>query len=102
MRHLAKLGLAVTALVLSLFCVSCSSTATPPAEAVPYGPDGLPVLTDAHKEQGIVCKRVQVIGSRISQKTCTTPEQRERLQQQAREQAEHVQRISKAGGPDAS
>lgn len=99
MRHFANSPLAVSALVLSFFCVACSSTSKPPAEPVPYGPDGLPVLTDAHKEQGIVCKRVRVIGSRISKKICTTAEQRERNQQLAREQAEQAQRLSKGSGP---
>lgn len=102
MRKPAKRLLAATAIAMSLLCASCSSTSKPPAESVPNGPDGLPVLTDAHKEQGIVCERVQVVGSRISKKTCTTAEQRERNQQLAREQAEQVQRISKSGGPDGN
>ena len=90
----------LAALAISLLCTSCSSTSKPPAEPVPYGPDGLPVLTDAHKAQGIVCKRVQVVGSRISRKTCITAEQRENSQRLAREEAEQMQRASKAGGPD--
>ncbi len=56
--------------------------------------DGLPVLTEEQKADGIICVRKPVTGSRISKKSCSTPEQRERAQSEAQRQALDVQRTS--------
>ena len=88
-------SLIATALIaLSLACAGCSSsdtrTASTPANAVDA--DGLPILTEEQQEQGIICKKEPVTGTRISRKSCTTKEQRERQQELARENLENSRR----------
>jgi hypothetical protein len=97
-----KRFIAPSLIALSLTCAACSSndtrTASTPANAVDT--DGLPVLTEEQKAQGVVCKREPVTGTRISKKTCTTREQRERLQQLGRESLEDSRRARP--GPDGA
>ncbi len=89
-------------IALSLVCAACSSSDTRTASTTgnPVDAEGLPILTEEQKAQGIVCKNEPVTGTRISRKTCTTREQRERQQQLARENLENSRRS--LPGPDAN
>ena len=62
--------------------------------------DGLPVLTDEQKDEGIICVRKPVTGSRVSKKYCSTPEQRARAQSEAQRTTQEVMR--KSTGPTIS
>jgi hypothetical protein len=86
----------LTVTVVSLLCVSCSSTDTQSTQSAvnPVDSDGMPILTVAQKEEGMVCKREAVTGTRISKKICTTKEQRDRQQQQAQQDLRDNQRIN--------
>ncbi len=100
MFHHRTRFIALTLVALSVGCASCSTsgTRTAPATANAVDADGLPILTEEQQAQGIVCKREPVTGTRISKKTCTTREQRERLQQLGRESLEDSRRARP--GPD--
>lgn len=100
-RQLNKLlGLPLLAVILS--CTACSTTENQQQQAVaaaanPVDKDGLPILTDAQKDAGIICVREPVIGTRISRKNCTTAEQREQAKRIAQEDLANTQR--RAAGP---
>lgn len=83
-------------ILVSLLCVSCSSpdTRSAKSEGNPVGADGMPILTEEQKKEGMVCKREQVTGTRISKRICTTQEQRDRQQRQAQEDLRNNQRIN--------
>lgn len=95
------LTIALAALMLaSAACSTTDSTEAKEAKLQPVDKDGVPILTAEQAESGIICKNEPVIGTRISRKTCTTAEQRERLQREAQEQTQHTQR--RATGPTIS
>jgi len=86
-------------ILVALLCSACAATQRPEVQPTPLGPDGLPVLTDAHKEDGVVCERRPKTGSRVTKLECTTAAQREHNQRIAREQLEQVQIKSKGANP---
>lgn len=88
------------ALALLLTCAGCSTTEKQPAAATKVDADGLPILTEDQKEAGIICVREPVTGSRISKKTCTTKEQRERNQRVAEQELRNTQ--LRSAGPTIS
>lgn len=96
MRGTTKLIVAIPLLAMALVVGACSTTDSEKQQVaqVAVDKDGLPILTDKQKEDGIICVRTPVTGSRISKKVCSTPEQRERLQREGQNQALDVQRRS--------
>jgi hypothetical protein len=61
---------------------------------------GQPRLTNAEGDDDVICKRVQVTGTRFKQKVCTTRAQREAASQGAASATRDWQnRNSQAGGP---
>lgn len=89
-----KTGLHFAVIAAALTLVGCSTTEKQQVAGNPVDEDGLPILTEEQKREGIVCVREPVTGSRISKKSCTTAEQRERNRQLAEEQLKETQRRS--------
>jgi len=93
----------VGTLVAATFTLSaCSSTDANKQQVAntAVDKDGLPVLTDEQKDDGIICVRKPVTGSRLSKKYCSTPEQRARAQSEAQRTTQEVMR--KSTGPTIS
>lgn len=97
-RLLLLAPLVATALTLG----ACSSTDANKQQVAntAVDKDGLPILTDEQKDDGIICVRKPVTGSRVSKKYCTTPEQRARAQSEAQRTTQEVMR--KSTGPTIS
>jgi hypothetical protein len=87
---------ALPLLVLVLACTACSTTQKQEQQlaANPVAQDDQPALTDEQQDEGIICKREPVTGTRISKKVCTTAAQRERAQQMGQENLLNTQRRS--------
>ena len=85
---------AVPLLAMILACTACSTTETQQQQVAgnPVDKDGLPILTDQQKEDGIICVREPVTGTRISKKSCTTREQREQAKRMSQEDLINSQR----------
>lgn len=84
---------------VALILGACSSTDADKQQvaSVPLDKDGLPVLTDEQKEDGVICVRKPVTGSRLSKKYCSTAEQRARAQSEAQRTSAEV--LRKSTGP---
>lgn len=93
-------AIALPIIVIALCFTGCSSTEEQKQQVAggqPVDSDGLPILTDKQKEDGIICKSEPVTGTRISKKSCTTREQREANQRAAQEDLQRTK--NRASGP---
>ena len=83
-------------LALIMTCAACSTTDNQQAAGyAAVDEDGLPILTAQQKEDGVICKREPVTGTRFAKKVCTTREQRERDKRLAEEQLRNSTRHSR-------
>ncbi len=94
-RQLNKLfGPPLLAVIIT--CTACSTADTQQHQQqvaeTAVDKDGLPILTEDQKDAGIICVREPVTGTRISKKSCTTREQRERAQRLSQEDLQNTQR----------
>jgi uncharacterized protein with ACT and thioredoxin-like domain len=89
-----------TGTIIAVLLAACSTTDKPQTAGNAVDADGLPILSEEQKAEGIVCVREPVTGSRISRKSCTTQEQRERNKRLAEEELNKVTR--QKPGPVAS
>jgi len=78
--------------IVSVMLGGCSSTDTLQNDGNAVDADGLPILTEEQKADGIVCVREPVTGTRISRKSCTTRQQRERDKRLAEEEINKITR----------
>ena len=79
-------------MIAALLLAGCSTTEKPQTVGNAVDADGLPILTEEQKAEGIVCVREPVTGTRISRKSCTTREQRERNKRLAEDDIDKVTR----------
>ena len=75
----------------------CSMKYTYPSERAAAPMTDLEALTAAGQDEGLICERTQVIGSRLGERVCSTRAQREERTRRSREAMDEVQR--KATGP---
>lgn len=95
MRFLKFCG-ALAALVLVAACSSTTSTVSDATQA-----ENTVAAADAEgNEEGVICERVPVTGTRFTEKVCTTAAQREARARNARDAASQVGvRAQQVGGP---
>lgn len=94
LKHPYLVALPLLSLILA--CTGCSTTEQQAqlqqVAEDSVDKDGLPILTDEQKDAGIICVREPVTGTRISKKSCTTPEQREYAKRISQEELMDTQR----------
>ncbi|MEL7450125.1 MAG: hypothetical protein AAFN78_13005 [Pseudomonadota bacterium] len=110
-KHTSKLTCAATSLAMAMLLAGCSTTPTeeppappkPEAASIGEGTEGSPVMTAAAQNPAaptaaapalatvhlpsndIQCKRMQVTGSHMYKKVCTTKKQRDYIEQNTEE-----------------
>ena len=102
MRYPINKLLALPLMVLVLAGTACSTTQETKLTKMENKTDaeGLPALTEEQQDQGIICKREPVTGTRLSKKTCTTQAQRDRAQAIAQEELRNTK--ARSGGLNAN
>jgi len=87
----------VVSIAALLFVTGCSSTTSSVSDSSAAENT---VASAAGGDDGVVCKRVQVTGTRLTEKVCTTAAQREARARAARDaQAQVGIRAQQVGGP---
>lgn len=91
-----KIFAAMTALVMVAACSSTTSTVSDATQAE----NTVASAEEAGNDDGVICRREQVTGSRFTEKVCTTAAQREAQARNARDAASQVGvRAQQVGGP---